>query len=125
MSERLITEIEEKIYRSCHHDFGGMTQQEVAVELCMSRSTISRILKHIEKKAPQLFPILTPKQKQIRDLICNAGLTHQMIALDLAINEHTVDHIVEQLKKKGVCLPSPPKTKCYQTYMDAEIKQKF
>ena len=57
--KRLITKRQEQILRLCHHDFEGLTQEQAAEKLGVSRPVITKALACIEKIMPQYFPILT------------------------------------------------------------------
>lgn len=123
--KRILTLFEEHVIRLCHHDFGGMTQQEAASYLSVSQKKISKALSRVKALAPQLFPILTKEQAYIRDCIVDEGLSHLQIAILQHISVETVDSIAATLKSKGVCLGRPSKTLRYETWMDKLAKRKF
>lgn len=125
MAERVMTEQEEKIYRLRHHDFGGLSTRETAGLLKITEANVQQVLRRLEMKCPQLFPILTKRQAFIQDCIVKFGFTHQKIAESLDISEDTVNSIVSILKAKGVCFSRPRKTLRYTEQMDGLIKQKF
>ena len=124
-STRKITEFEEQVIRACHHDHSGMTQAEAAVELVTSQSLIARAMRSIKAKAPQLFPILTKRQKQIFDFITEDGLTHEQVSLIMGISRSTVEGTIETMRLKGVKFIKPAKTIPYKRHMDGDIRLKF
>ncbi len=125
MSKRLITEFDEKVYRCCHHNFRGMSQAEAAKKLNVSQSAVSRALDRVKAIAPQLFPILTPRQNLVHIHISDYGTTHEQVAQFLGISVGAVDKTVAQLRSKGICLSTPSATIPYASYLDSEVKRKF
>ena len=101
-SDRIISLDEESVYRLCHHDFGGLTTQDAAFLIGMSTRRINQLLESLEQKAPQLFPILTKKQVEIRDYINERGLNYGQIAHILGISINTIADTVTVLKRKGI-----------------------
>lgn len=123
--ERVITEFEERIYRLRHQDFEGLTTIETAKQLKISEACVRHNLRNLEKKCPQLFPILTQRQALIRNYIIEGGYSHEQIAILLDISKRTVGVIVATLKKKGVCFERPHRTERYEGYLDNQIRKKF
>lgn len=125
VNKRTITKTEERIYRTCHQDFGAMTTKMAAGKLWVSQGHIQRTLRNLKKKAPQLFPILTQRQACIKDMISLWGYTHRAVAIALEISESTVDSTVAMLKVKGICFDKSHKTVQYKKWMDKAIRKRF
>ena len=122
---RIITPKEEQVIRLCHHDFAGLTTEQAAQQMGISRRRVQQLLQSAKHKAPQMFPILTAHQMEIRALINDGGLTFEQVAETLGISANTVSSIVETLKKAGVYLEKRKPTKSYCSWMDSQIKAKF
>lgn len=123
--ERLITKQEEKAVKLCHHDFRGLTTAKAAIKMGISQRRVQQLLQNVSLKAPQLFPILTLRQIQIRDYINENGFTFEQIAKELDVSICTVSGWVETLKKKGVCLERRKPTVHYENWMDDKIVRKI
>lgn len=122
--KRLITEKEEEAYRLCHHDFGGLPTRRAAVRMNVSQREVQRLLENAKNKAPQLFPILTWRQKQVYDLW--AERTHAEIATILETSESNVGNIVDAINKKfGYPRLKAEKTLSFNDKMNGRVKQKF
>lgn len=123
--QRVVSPAHERVYRMCHHDFEGLPVREAALRLNWSEKTVRRLLAELEVQAPQLFPILTPRQLEVRDLF-NEGHTNAQIALMLKISKGTVCSILQNLRKKGVLPKQFAIPMCsYNEAQDLEIKEKF
>jgi DNA-binding NarL/FixJ family response regulator len=73
----------------------------------MPKSEVDRILKAKSKSVfthkNHVMPDLTPRQKQVLNIICNSGASNKVIARSLKISESTVKlHISCILKKYGM-----------------------
>lgn len=123
--KRHLTELEERVYRLVHQDFEALSQNEAAERAGISQSRVSRILKKLEVKCPELFPTLNSRQDLIYTLIAGRGMTHQQIAIKMNVTVRTVERIVGQMRRKGVCFNSPIKTVPYQEYMDKDVKHQY
>ena len=120
-----MSDLEIQIYRLCHQDFLGLSQEEAAERAGISQSQVSRILAKIEKEHPELFPILNARQNYIYKRIVKHGDTHQAIAVMMNVTIRTVERITAQMKRKGVCFNSPMKTVPYKEYLDEQVKHKY
>ena len=120
-----MTDQEIQAYRLCHHDFKGLDQIEAAERMGISQSCVSRILANLEKKCPELFPILNSRQAYILTRITKFGDTHKDIAALMNVSVRTVERIVSQMRRKGVCFNSPIKTVRYEDYLDSEVKHVY
>ena len=123
--KRLITHKEEAVYRCRHHEFGSMTTKETAERLEISEATVRKIMRNLEKKFPQLFPVLTRDQVFLEYCIISLGLTHQEIAKLLGISKIALTARVMRLKAKGVFLERPKRSLQYENWQDKHVKQKF
>ena len=124
MNKRLISYRDEEILKLCHHDFSGLTTVRTAEKLGITASAIRQALKKMEKKIPTMFPILTPKQKRMHDLL-DSGLSLIQVAELTDTTEGNVGAFVTKLRKKGHHLNRRLSTVCYQNWMDGQIKEKF
>lgn len=126
--KRLISKKQEQAYRLCHHEFGGYTTQEAAEIMGVSVRTVERLLKSMEAKVPQLFPILTEIQWLIYQMYVNKGLTEQEIANFLSSTQSTISEMLNKLKKKGMFIPEQSGLRDmvnYEKGMDSHIITKF
>ena len=121
--DKVLSDFEVKVLKQCHHDFWGDTQEMAAKILGVSQATISRTLVAVKKKAPQMFPILTLRQAEVRGY-ANYGLTWEEIAYIVNRPIEAVTKTVSELKVKGITFGKRPKTIRYQEYMDSQIKHK-
>ena len=114
------------MFRMCHHDHAGWTVQEVADLMGRSEDWVLDRLSEMEVLAPQLFPILTPRQHRVRTMV-RLGLTNAQMAQLLKISCSTVSNVLVTLRNKG-CLESVPDAVAvvsYESSMDNQIKEKF
>ena len=125
MTKRFMTDREIQIYRLCHHQFKGLSQETAAERAGISQQSVSRILAKIKKEHPELFPILNPRQDLIYSLIVGRGFTHQQVADFVHVSIRTVERTVGQLRRKGVCFNSPAKAVKYENYMDDNVEHKY
>jgi len=124
--QRKISVAHEGVYRLCHHDYMGLTIKQAATVLQCSEDKIERTLAEVERVAPQLFPILTTRQVQVRDLV-NEGHTNAQIALILDVSKSAVSNVLHSIRKKGV-LPiiyGGDAMLSYEDGMDNQIQEKF
>lgn len=123
-----ITKQEATIYRYCHHDFEGLTVVETAATLGISESKVRRLLKSLESKAPQLFPILSRRDFNIYKLVIGKGLTQQEIADTFGWPQSTVQAAIQRMRDQGIAgldVDGIGKTVNYESSMDSHIHQKF
>lgn len=126
--QRLITKQEEQCYRLRHHDFGGLTTKETAEKMGISENTVRRLLKSVEVKAPQLFPVLTHTQHAVYSLYVEYGCTQRAIAIALDTAQSNIQAILDRIKKKGMPLLEPHgigDMVAYENEMDAQVIHKF
>lgn len=126
--ERIITEDEERCYRLRHHRFAGLTTKETAKIMKIKPETVRTLLKSLRAKAPQLFPILTPRQYLIYWLYAIKGLPQHKIATYLNTTQSNIWAMLNRLKKKGMPFLEPSgfgSTVTYEEEMDNHIIHKF
>lgn len=121
---RVITEKEEEVIRLCHHDFQGLTHAEAARKLNVSRQRVESLLKSAKRKAPQMFPILSPLQGQVYKLIIENGSNYDTIATLLHRSKEAIYGAVYQLREKGFNLSRPDLVR-YDKNMHSQPKEKF
>lgn len=124
---RLITERQERIYRMRHHDFAGLTTKQVAAILGVTPKCISCHMQKLKSIAPQLFPILTPRQMDVYVLHEKMGMTHPEVEKYLGTSVGTSAATVRCMRKKGMffqsnCLHG---VNAYSPWMDYKITRKF
>lgn len=101
MSEdRVITEQEEQALRLVHHDFDGYPIDDVARVMGITPKKVKALLKSVERKAPQLFPILTPRQRTVLQLY-DERLSRTIIAESLGITVTVLKKEVGFLREHG------------------------
>ena len=124
--KRLITIRQEQILRLCHHDFEGLTQEQAAEKLGVSRPVITKALMCIEKIMPQYFPILTKLEVKIYHHYMIEGWGVDEIAEYLNQSENAVYKTLQRTRDKGMYFSDAKgKALSYTPEMDAGVKQKF
>lgn len=126
MTERLITEQQEKIIRACHHDFDGLSQAEASEKLGISRSIISDELKQIEKVMPNWFPLLTKLEITCYHYYMVEGWEVSEIAEYLGRSKNAIYKALLRAKDKGQYFPeSSGRILNYDPSMDCGVKKQF
>lgn len=126
--KRVISEHEERVYRLCHHEFGGMTVAEAAKKLGMGMTHVRAVLRRLKHKAPQLFPILTKKQWNIYKLYTEHGMTQDEISVLYKTCQSNIHGVLKRMKEKGmpgIELEGVGDTVVYTPGMDKYIKRRF
>ena len=105
--KRKITEEMERLYRMCHHNFGGMSYADAAKAMGITIRSVYRVLNELRKLAPQLFPILTQEQATIlRAWDTEANLTIEEVAISLGLTEDALNSKMAVIRRKlGVTTP--------------------
>lgn len=122
MIKRNLSHFEEKLLRLVHHDFEGLSTKEVAEKLECPPETIETTLKRVEKKAPQLFPILTPQHRAIL-LMYDKHMSRASIAVALGVTEQGLHKEIAFLRKHKFLWNR--KVDQYDPLMDSRVKRKF
>jgi len=124
--KRLITKRQERIFRACHHDFGGLTQIEAAQRLNIPQSVISNALKRIEKAMPQFFPILTKLEAKCYHLCMVEGWNVDEVAEYLNQSVNAIYKTLQRAKDKGMYFTDAKgRVLQYSPDMDANVKKRF
>lgn len=121
--KRNLTKAEEKVIRLNHHDFKGLTINETARILQVQPAHVRDLLRSVKQKAPQLFPILTPRQVAVLRGYENKA-SQEVIAAGLGVAVKSVKRIVTFLRKHKF-LVNKPKVIAYTPLQDGQIVQKF
>ncbi len=125
--KRLITERQEQIYRMRHHDFGGMTTEQVAAIFNVTPKCINSHMRQMKKIAPQLFPILTERQMDVYVLREVIGMTHPEVEKYLGMSAGTSGATVWCIRKKGMYFQPDVlhRVDTYSPWMDSKVTRKF
>lgn len=123
--KRLISESDEKVFRSVHHDFGGNTVVETAKIFSVSVSSVYRALARVRAVAPSFFPMLSKTDIEVLRNY-NAGLCQEAVAHVCRISLSAVKRRLSSLKEKGVIRSIPAaKTIRYDSSMDDKVVERF
>jgi len=124
--KRLITKRQEQILRLCHHDYEGLTQENAAKRLGVTRPVITRALAQIEKIAPQLFPILTKLEAKCYHFYMTEGWSVVEIAQRLGQSENAIYKTLQRARDKGMYFTDAKgRMLLYNPNMDGNVKHKF
>ncbi len=127
MEQRKITEDEERAYRTCHHEFRGLSVPEAALRMGMQPARVRTLLRSLKAKAPQLFPILAYKQYRVYKMYTEEGMLQHQIAKKLGISQSSVNGLLGMCKKKG--MPGIEiklgRLVSYDNNMDDKVTRKF
>ena len=122
----MITKQEITAYRFCHHDFGGLPTAEAASHMGVSQRRVQQLLKSLEQKAPQLFPILTKQQAKDYHYYTVEGWTVKEIAEHTHRTTNAICKSIERAVERG--MPRPGKRGSalrYEPFMDNRVKERF
>lgn len=120
--KRTITRRQETAYRLCHHDFGGLSIDDTAVRMKITAVSVRRLLNKVKRKAPQLFPIFTTRQRAILSMY-DERLNQKEVAELLGISEKVLEKDVTFLRKRGYLFNRKPDQ--YDPGMDGMVKERF
>ena len=122
MTKRTLSHFEEGVFRLCHHDFGGLSIEEAAEKIGCLPGTVKLVLKRVEKKCPQLFPILTPQHRAIL-LMYDKHMSRASIAVALGVTEQGLHKEIAFLRKHKFLWNR--KVDQYDPLMDGSVKISF
>ena len=120
--KRILTEDEETAIRLCHHDFGGESIEDAATYMGQSVDEVQQLLCDAQRKAPQMFPILTPQHRAILTMY-DLHVSRKAIAEGLGITLATLEKRVVFLRRHGFLWNRKPDQ--YRPSMDGEVKERF
>lgn len=126
--ERKITKDEEQAFRLCSHEFEGLTVFEASIRMELREHIVRRLLRSLERKAPQLFPILTKRQHTILKMYLGNGDSQQIIARKLKTTQSNIAATIQRMKEQGVTglnINSVGRVDQYKKSMDSYIVEKF
>lgn len=117
---------QETAYRLCHQDFQGLSTAQAALYMDITPRRVQQLLAALEKKAPQLFPVLTKIQARDYHLYCIEGWTMTEIAENTDRTLATISDSIAAAIKAG--MPKPTKSGGILRYtenMDGQIREVF
>lgn len=120
--KRNLTLKEEQVIRLCHHDHGGLSVEDAAIHMNVKPCYVCRYLRNAERKAPQMFPILTPQHRAILTMR-NQHISHKVMIVELGITKNKLIRSIAFLRKHKFLFNRKPDQ--YKPLMDSEIKVKF
>jgi len=120
--QRAISKIEEQILRLHHHNFAGYSLENTAAKMGMTIKEVKTHLRHIKCIAPQMFPILTQRQKAILTLY-DQHMSRIVISEGLGITQKQLRTEVQFLRQHGFLFNR--KMLQYDISMDSQVKQRF
>ena len=123
MEQRIITEQEEDAIRLCHHEFDGRTIDEAARVMGTTIKEVKALLRSAKRKAPQMFPILSPRQRAIVKLY-DKHLSRDTMCVSLGITLASLKKEVEFLRKHGF-LFSRAAERYDPIRHDGQVREKF
>ena len=122
MKKRNLSHFEETIIRWHHHDFAGLSLEETAHRVFSTVPELKQKLKEIKKKAPQLFPILTPQHRAIL-LMYDKHMSRASIASALGISKPMLNKEITFLRKHKFLWNR--KMDQYSPILDGQVKERF
>ncbi len=121
--KRNLTPNEEQAIRLIHHDFGGVSIEDAAIYMDRTVRAVQRLLHSAEKKAPQMFPILTPEHRAILAMH-DQDISREAMAVGLGITEDQLEARIAFLREHKF-LRNKPVVAAYKESMDAHVVEKF
>ncbi len=117
-----LTPNEETTIRLVHHDHGGESVQDAAVYMGCTVKAVQRLLRNVERKAPQLFPILLPQHRAILAMR-DQHISYSAMIVGLGITKKKLKTMIAFLREHRFLWNKT--TDQYQPSMDGEAKTKF
>ncbi len=112
-------------YKLCSGDFEGLPTADAAVLMNITPQAVNRLLRRAEVACPQLFPLLTKQEVDVKALLA-IGWSKQEIADQLQVCLSRVRQIIVAINdKQGTVRLPPVKIVRYQSFMDSQIKERF
>ena len=123
--ERVVTQQQEDVYRLVSGDFEGLTSSEAAKKLGISERAVQYLLERMEKRCPDLFPIITRQEREVLTAL-ECGHSQAEIAETLDLTTGRISQIVASLVKKKRWDNAPaPRVVSYHGGMDSHVERKF
>jgi biotin operon repressor len=123
MEQRIITEQEEQAIRLCHHEFKGFPIDDTAGIMGITVKEVKALLRSTKRKAPQMFPILDPRQRAVLALY-DQHVSRATMCTSLGITLSSLKKEVEFLRKHGFLFSMTAER--YDPVMhDALVKERF
>lgn len=120
--KRTLTLSEETAIRGCHHDFEGLSSEVVATQMGLTTCKVEGLLRSAERKAPTMFPIITPRQRAIIEM-CDQGMSLVAIMAELGIGVGPLNKEVTFLREHKLLWDRKPDQ--YRSWMDGDVKERF
>lgn len=120
--KRILTQDEETVIRLVHHDFAGVSVEVAATQMGCSVRKIKGLLRSAERKAPTMFPIITPRQRAIIEMY-GQHMSRESVMAGLEIGITTLEKEVTFLREHKLLWNRKPDQ--YRSWMDGDIKEKF
>ena len=104
----------------------GLPVVEAAKRMSITPQAVNRLLNRAKKSCPQLFPLLTKQEADVKGLF-RAGWTRTEIADKLQVSLSRVSQIIGSANEKQgtVCSFETVKMTHYEPWMDGQIREKF
>ncbi len=123
--KKYLSDKQEQAYRLVSGDFDGLPAVEAAKRMGISPQAVNRLLNRAETTCPQLFPLLTKQEVDVKALLA-IDWANSEIADQLQVCLSRVRQIIGAINdKQGTVRLPPVKIVRYQPFMDSQIKEKF
>ena len=114
-----------RAYRLVSGEFEGLSITDAAKRMGITSQALNRLLSRAKKLCPQLFPILTKQEVDVKALLV-FGWVNKEIADKLQVSLSRISQIAGSIDRKvGTTYTLPRKMIKYQPYMDSQIRRKF
>jgi len=121
-----LTKTEAQVIQHVHHGLMALSTEEASIRLGMRPDTVRYHLRNAEKKAPELFPILTRIQAEILHSYSVEGCTVAQLAIMREVSENTIREHLRKLRKKGVLNDDKPNRPCrFEDWMSDKVSHKW
>lgn len=103
--DKRITDQMIRLYRLCHHDFGGLSYTEAAKTENISVRSVYRVLSEMRQFSPQLFPILNKEQAGMWKMWNDGRTCGQMALLFDSTEDAIYSKLLVIMRKLGFSVP--------------------
>lgn len=112
-------------YQLVSGEFEGLSTDEAAKRMKITPQAINRLLSRANKSCPQLFPILTKQEADVKTLLAKDH-TNADMANQLQVSLGRISQIIGSInEKQGTTCGRPVKIIPYHPYLDSQIVRKF